>query len=167
VNASPIRCTVKSLLALAALCAAPALAQVYQRSDTIPVAPVGGNNPPTNLQAVVATADGGYIAVGREATTIIHMARYDSAGTVIWSRFLPTNFDAQATSINQLGAAANPTYVVAGEIADAFPWGTWTMNIDINGNVVCPMREINGVGPTPPPAAHRSPSSPWWTAASS
>jgi hypothetical protein len=155
VNASPSRCTVKSLLALAALCAAPALGQVYQRSDTIPVVPGGGNNPPTNLQAVVAIADGGYIAVGREATTIIHMARYDAAGTVVWSRFMPTNFDAQATSINQLGAAANPTYVVAGEIADALPWGTWTMNIDGNGNVTCPMREINGVGPLAP--ASRSP----------
>jgi hypothetical protein len=155
VNASPSRCcTVKSLLAVAALCAAPAVGQIYQRTDTIPIVP-GGSNPPTNLQAVSATFDGGYIAVGREATTIIHLARYDAAGNVMWSRFLPTNFDAQATSINLLGGAANPSYVVAGEIADAFPWGAWTMIIDINGNMTCPMREINGVGPNAP--ASRSP----------
>ena len=147
--------TVKSLLALATLCSTAAFAQVYQRADTIPVGP-GGNNPPTLLEAVVATQDGGYIAVGREAMNYIHFARYDQAGTVVWSRYLPTNYNAaEATSINQLGAAANPTFVIAGEVADAFPWGTWTMQIDGAGNIVCPMREINGVGPNA--ASSRSP----------
>jgi hypothetical protein len=142
-------------LSIAACAAAPALGQVYQRSDTTPISPGGGVNPPTNLQAVAGTADGGYIAVGREGGTFVHLARYDAAGNVMWSEFSPTSFDAQATSINQLAAGANPTYVVAGEFADASPWGTWVMLIDSAGNLVCPVREINGVGPAAP--ASRSP----------
>jgi hypothetical protein len=144
-----------TLLAACALTAAPALGQVYQEVDLTPFAVGGGANPPTYLEAVAPTADGGYIAVGREGMTIIHLARYSSAGVVLWSEYLPTGFFAEATSINQLTFGAMPTYVVAGEIADALPFGTWTMVIDGGGIVVCPMREINGVGPLAP--AGRSP----------
>jgi hypothetical protein len=143
--------TVRSLLATAAFCAAPALGQVYQRADTTPVWPGGVAGSPTFLQAVAATSDGGYIAVGRDGGSAVHLARYDAAGNVLWSRFMLTSVViAQATSINLLSAGANPTYVVAGEIADDHPYGTWVMIIDINGNVTCPMREINGVGPNAP-----------------
>jgi hypothetical protein len=147
--------SVSALLAVCTLSALPALGQVYQRADTNPIPPGGGSNPPTHLLAVASVFDGGYIAVGREGTTTLHMARYNAAGTVIWSEYAPTNFPISATSINQVGAAANPTYLVAGEIADAYPWGTWVMAIDVNGNLVCNFREINGVGPAFP--ASRSP----------
>ncbi|HYE62649.1 MAG TPA: hypothetical protein VD997_11695 [Phycisphaerales bacterium] len=152
------RITAAALFAAALLTSLPAVtvqAQVYQRADTTPLSPGGGANPATNLQAVAGTPDGGHIAVGREGFNMLHMARYDAAGNVIWSKFSPTNWDASCTSINQVGAGANARYIIAGEMADAFPWGTWVMTIDLNGNVTCPMREINGVGPNSP--ASRSP----------
>src|SRR5262245_10046481 len=139
-----------AILAVCTLAALPAVGQVYQRADTIPIAVGGGINPPTNLQAVAAHPDGGYIAVGREGMFNIHLARYDSAGTVMWSEYIPMTVDAQATTINQLSFGAMPTYVVAGEIADALPWGTWTMVISDMGALVCPPLEINGVGPAAP-----------------
>jgi hypothetical protein len=142
--------SLSAILAVCTLAALPAVGQVYQRADTIPVVPGGGFNPPTNLQAVAAHADGGYIAVGREGMFNIHLARYDAAGTVVWSRYIPLTVDAQATSINQLTFGAMPTYVVAGEIADALPWGRWAMVIDDTGVLVCPPRELNGVGPAAP-----------------
>jgi hypothetical protein len=137
-------------LALAAGAAGPALGQIYQRADGTPLSPAGGANPSTLLEAVAPTADGGYIAVGREGANYLHYARYNAAGLVVWSRFAPTNFAIEATSINPLAGGAAPTYVIAGEMADAFPWGTWTTIIDGNGNVVCPFREINGVGTNSP-----------------
>ncbi len=135
----------RTLLTLAAFTAAPAFGQIYQKADSIPTTATGVN-PPTDLEAVVATADGGYIAPGREAPNMLHMARYDAAGNVLWSRFSPTNFVLQASSINQLNAVANPTFVIAGEMNDALPFGTWTMEIDGAGNMVCPVREIDGIG---------------------
>jgi hypothetical protein len=140
------RC-VLSLLAVAAFTALPAVGQVYQRTDTTPTTPAGVNGR-TNLQAVAATPDGGYIAVGSDGLNFLHLARYNSAGNVQWSRYSPTalNF-AQVTSINPIGTAANQAYVVAGEMADAFPWGTFVTMVDGAGNLMCPIREINGVGP--------------------
>jgi hypothetical protein len=142
------RSSVLSLLTLAAITAVPALGQVYQRTDTVPVTPAGVNGR-TNLLAVAGTPDGGYIAVGSDGPNYLHLARYDGSANVTWSRYSPMAFNfAQVTSINPIGTAANQAYVVAGEIADAYPWGTFVAMIDGAGNLMCPIREINGVGPS-------------------
>jgi hypothetical protein len=133
-----------SILSIA-LAGGPAHGQVYQKNDTTPIGPGGVPNLPTILQAVTATSDGGYIAVGSESLHIIHIARYHADGTVAWSKFCPVTPEVTATGIGQQIAPGPGLFAVVGDIGDGLPYGTWFMIIDGAGGLVC-SKEINGAG---------------------
>src|SRR5437899_563286 len=141
------RTTRRSLLAILALAGAacPAFAQVYQKNDSTPIGPGAVPNPPTILEAVTGTADGGYIAVGEEASLNLHIARYHADGTVMWSKFCMMPAPVKATSIGQLISPGPALYAVVGELSDTLPYGTFFMIIDDFGGLVC-SKEFNGSG---------------------
>jgi hypothetical protein len=149
------RNTRRSLLAILAVAgtACTTFAQVYQKNDTTPIGPGGVPNPPTVLQAVTATVDGGYIAVGGEPPFNIHIARYHADGTVMWSKFCPMPAPAMATGIAQLIGGPG-LYAVVGEISDGLPYGAFFMIIDDAGSLIC-SKEFSGSGSFAP--AGRSP----------
>src|SRR5207248_8265099 len=100
-------------------------------------------------------ADGGYIAVGGESTTHIHIAKYHADGSVEWSKFAVLDSPCTATSIGQMIAPGPALYGVVGEIFDTYPYGAFFMLIDPSGGLIC-SKEFNGVGSSTVPAG-RSP----------
>jgi hypothetical protein len=143
-----------ALSILALLAGAAAHGQVYQKADTTPVEVAGVPNPPTLLQSVVATADGGYIAVGGEGTYNLHICKYHADGTVEWSKFATLDSPCSATSIGQMLGGPG-LFAVVGEVFDTYPFGAFIMLIDSSGALIC-SKEFNGAGGSVPPLG-RSP----------